>query len=209
MWPGLFTKKPQRKRRYLEYVSAYLPPALCHHCPLALESRWRTWFEAIAHHVQVMHVYEGFLKGEGDSANVTKVLEILKDPHRFTAVHTCMMFVVSYFAHVMNVLTWSEGSRSCIAPLVYDKLHALELDLGECKSRSTWSEEIESKLGKLPEPQRLRFSNQFLCPLAFPLSSLPQVASLIQENLWKCTFQVQEALRQAPRDGHVERSCLF
>ena len=105
MWSGLFTMRPQRKRRYLDYVSAYLPPDLCHHCPLARESRWRTWFEAIVHHVQVIHVYEGFLKQEGDSVNVNKLLDILKDHTRFTTVHVCMMFVRDNCAHVMNVLT--------------------------------------------------------------------------------------------------------
>ncbi|KAK6167135.1 hypothetical protein SNE40_021233 [Patella caerulea] len=68
-----FFKKPQRKRRFLQFLSEYLPPDRVHLSPEPVKTRWRTWFSVIQYHLQYMHLYSGFFQQE-KSAGIAVVV---------------------------------------------------------------------------------------------------------------------------------------
>ena len=74
--------------------------------PVPKAQRWRTKFEAIQHHLQYMHMYEGFLKVEGDRA--VKLLEIVSSADRLAAERASMQFVVDACPTILDLLTWCE-----------------------------------------------------------------------------------------------------
>lgn len=113
MWPGLFSKRPSRKRRFLDYLRSFLPAHMVKMAPLPREQRWRTWYEAAVHHLDYLHVYEGFLKQEGDAPNTQKLLEICSSPGRMQEVRAAITFVKEHCAVVMQTLTQFESRTRC------------------------------------------------------------------------------------------------
>lgn len=111
MFPGLFTKKPARRRRFLAYLGEFLPKKMVKMGPLPREQRWRTYFDAAVHHLDYLNIYEGFLKQEGDAQNTQKILEIVADPARWAEVKAALVFAKEHGSDLFNTLTYFESRK--------------------------------------------------------------------------------------------------
>ena len=79
---------------------------------------------------------------------------MVRDPKRLMRVRIELTWMVGHLGHLHNTLTWAEGDQQALAPFVVDKLAHLQVEIEQGCTRSTWGEEVDVLVTKLPPAER-------------------------------------------------------
>ncbi|KAK6189098.1 hypothetical protein SNE40_005140 [Patella caerulea] len=162
MMKSAFFKKPQRKRRFLEFLSEYLPPNRVHLPPEPVRTRWGTWFAVIKYHTEYIHLYEGFFKSEkSEGVAVESLLEITRNKDRYKDVQLQMAFIVENCHHIMNLITYLEGTHFPLAAYMYNKMEEMRAFLLSGTTKLEFGIQTDIQLSKYDIQARKKYTLLF------------------------------------------------
>lgn len=134
----------------MAYLADYLPADKVHLPPAPVKTRWRTWYECIVYHAEYLSYYEGFFRTEkSEGMAIDRILEILQNKERYTYVEVCMNFIVENCQRTMTFLTFVEGTRKPLCPLVYTRLEDLRAYLDAGITKGSFGTATDRSLAKL------------------------------------------------------------
>ena len=166
-------KKPGRKSRLLKFLAEFIAGADVKLPPVPVSSRWNSWFEAAIYHATRIHLYEGFYKAEkAQGMAVERILEFVMHKTIYPEICLQLYFIKENCQRLMTVLTMLEAKGSPLACTVYNLLEDLRSYLRAGVSRTSFGEETDRLLDKLPNEKKKKQIDSFQDVFGFSLKKL-------------------------------------
>lgn len=148
-------KKPGRKSRLLKFLADFIASADVKLPPVPVSSRWNSWFEAVAYHATRIHLYEAFYKAEkAQGMAVERIIEFVTHKTIYPEICLQLYFIKENCQRLMTVLTSLEAKGSPLACTVYNLLEDLRLYLTAGVTKTSFGEETDRLLDKLPNENK-------------------------------------------------------
>ena len=166
-------KKPGRKSRLLKFLAEFIAGADVKLPPVPVSSRWNSWFEAAIYRATRIHLYEGFYKAEkAQGMAVERILEFVMHKTIYPEICLQLYFIKENCQCLMTVLTMLEAKGSPLACTVYNLLEDLRSYLRAGVSRTSFGEETDHLLDKLPNEKKKKQMDSFQAVFGLSLKKL-------------------------------------